>query len=106
MKTKTSSKKYNKKIKEYNEWLKVNRTMPVKEIINKTNEKLKGHFQYFGVTYNSRMINKFRYRIIMILFKWLNRRSQKKSYTWEEFNALLKYNPIAKARVTINIYDI
>ena len=35
-----------------------------------------------------------------MLYKWLNRRSQKKSYTWEGFKELLKHFGIEKPRIT------
>lgn len=47
VKRKTSKKKYNSKIKEYKMWIKRNRNMKLKCIIYKTNEKLRGHYQYF-----------------------------------------------------------
>ena len=37
-------------------------------------------------------------------FFWLNRRSQKKSYNWEEFNERLKTYPLARPRIYVNIY--
>lgn len=47
VKRKTSRKKKNIKIKEYKNWIKRNRTLKIKDIIAKTNEKLRGHYQYF-----------------------------------------------------------
>ena len=47
VKRKTSRKKKNIKIKEYKNWIKRNRTLKTKDIIAKTNEKLRGHYQYF-----------------------------------------------------------
>ena len=38
------------------------------------------------------------------LFYWLNRRSQKKSYTWEAFNTMLKEYPLARPKIYVNIY--
>jgi hypothetical protein len=44
--------------------------------------KLRGHIQYYGVSYNSKGVNQFRVQAIQIMFKWLNRRSQRKSFNW------------------------
>ena len=104
MKAKTARKKYKSKIKEFKAWIKENRHMPLKNLIDKINEKLRGHIQYFGITHNFEMVNKFRYTVIKTLFKWLNRRSQTKSYTWEEFNKMLEVYPIVKAKICVNIY--
>ena len=104
VKVKTSKKKYHSKIKEFKVWIKENRNIKIKNLISKINEKLRGHIQYFGVSNNSIMINKFRNKVIRTLFKWINRRSQKKSYTWKEFNEMQKIYPIVKAKVCVNLY--
>jgi len=51
--------------------------------------KLRGHFNYFGVTDNSRALYSFERAVQKLLFKWLNRRSQQPSFTWETFRCYL-----------------
>ena len=68
-------------------------------------KKLTGHYNYFGITDNYHMIQKFYYRSIQILFKWLNRRSQRKSYTWEEFLQMIKQYEIPKPYIRVSIYE-
>ena len=105
LKHKTSKVKFNKKLVEFNEWCKENRTMPIDDIMDIVGRKLTGHYNYFGITDNYHSICKFYYRSLQILFKWLNKRSQRKSYTKEEFKELLiKYN-IPKPRIKVDIYD-
>jgi hypothetical protein len=71
-----------------------------KELISKLNAKLRGYYNYYyGVSGNADKINKFDFFVNRILFKWLNRRSQRNSYAWEEFNALLKAFPMIKPKV-------
>lgn len=67
-------------------------------------EKLRGHFQYFGVSGNYRDISKFKFQVVKSSFKWLNRRSQKKSYTWEEFNYIMKLYKIPNAKICVDLY--
>jgi hypothetical protein len=45
----------------------------------------RGHYRYYGVTYNSKMMGNFLDETEKLLFKWLNRRSRRSSYTWEAF---------------------
>jgi hypothetical protein len=45
--------------------------------------KYRGYWNYYGVIGNFAGLRKFQYRTERILFKWLNRRSQRKSYNWE-----------------------
>ena len=72
------------------------------EIIN---IKLRGHYQYFGITDNSYSLNKFRMCINKLLWKCLNRRSQRRSYTAEEFIQLMKQIPLLQPKIYVNIYD-
>lgn len=69
------------------------------------NVKLKGHYQYFGITDNFESLARFRYSIDKMLWKWLNRRSQRKSYTNEEFTELMKQIPLLEPRIYVNIYE-
>ena len=78
-------------------------TMGVVEIVKRVNLSLVGHYNYYGVTSNGRSINCFCYRTKKILFKVLNRRSQRKSYTWEKFNNLLKKFPLAKPKICVQL---
>jgi len=104
VKRKTVRKKLRLKLKELNTWLKQNRHLRLKDIFAKINLKLKGHYQYYGITDNSPSIGLYFYRATCMLFKWLNRRSQRKSYTWEAFNDLLKVFPLAQPHIHVNIY--
>uniref|UniRef100_UPI00405718C5 group II intron maturase-specific domain-containing protein n=1 Tax=Agathobacter sp. TaxID=2021311 RepID=UPI00405718C5 len=84
MKRKTSKKKFAKKCKEIHRLIRDRRTQPLENIIKKLNQILVGYYHYYGITDNIQSLNNFRFRVIRSLFQWLNRRSQKKSYTWED----------------------
>ena len=58
--------------------------------------KLKGHIAYFGVSCNGRAVQRFLQAAIRILFKWLNRRSQRKSFTWTQFVRFMQAHPLPK----------
>lgn len=105
MKRKTAKKKYRIKLKEMNQWLMQNRHRRLKDLTDMLNVKLRGHYQYYGITDNSKCIGNFLHETRRLLFKWLNRRSQKKSYTWEGFSQLLKIFPLAQPRIYCNIYS-
>ena len=105
VKIKTAKKKYKSKVKAFKIWIKENRNKSLLYILEMVNLKLVGHFRYFGFYDNFAMINKYRYQVITNLFKWLNRRSQKKSFTWEEFNKIITIEyPIVRARVCARLY--
>ena len=104
VKRKTSRKKFKVKLKVFAEWLYHNMHTEIGELIKQVNAKLIGHYHYYGVTDNSNSICAFGYQIRRKMFEVLNRRSQKKSLTWEGFAKLEKRFPLARARIYINIY--
>ena len=105
VKRKTSKKKFKAKVKEFNEWVKsVRNKLHIDEIFDLTKQKLNGHYQYYGITDNSYMIEQFCLEIKKSLFKWLNRRSQRRSFDLEKFKMYMKYNPLPKPRICVNVY--
>ena len=90
VKRKTSGKKFAKKCREVHREIAGMRTLPVAQITKKLNQILAGYYHYYGITDNFKGIEDFSFRVRSSLFYWLNRRSQKKSYTWKAFNAMLK----------------
>ena len=65
----------------------------------KWKQKLQGHFNYYGVSGNIEMLMKYYHETLEIMFKWLNRRSQRKSCTWEGFMAMVEYYGIPRPRI-------
>ena len=104
VKRKTSKKKFAKKCKEVHRLISSIRHWTLRLIIAKLNQILVGYYHYYGITDNFRAIDSFRYRVRYSLFYWLNRRSQKISYTWNAFNDMLKVYPLAKPRIYVSIY--
>jgi len=95
LKIKTRKETLLKKIQEFYYWIKEARsTMKTREIWKTTREKLRGHYNYFGYWMNALKLNHFYWEAVKSLFKWMNRRSQKISFTWVEFQRKLKYNEI------------
>ncbi|HEU5153595.1 MAG TPA: hypothetical protein VFU03_02575 [Gemmatimonadales bacterium] len=68
--------------------------------------KLRGHFDYFGVSYNQPKLAQYYYTSIKSLFRWLNRRSQKRSFTWVQFSRKLWFNPLPKPPSGDELIDI
>jgi hypothetical protein len=61
--------------------------------------KYTGHWNYYGIIGNSKSLNRYCHETSRILFKWLNRRSQRRSYTWKAFNRLLQRFKVPPPRV-------
>jgi len=104
---KTSCKKFRMKCEEMNLWLKKVRNLKkTKEWWPILQAKLRGHYQYYGVSGNMRSVNKYYSRTLYITRKWLNRRSQRKSFSWEEFYGYLGHYPLPKPKIVHNIYTL
>jgi RNA-directed DNA polymerase len=89
MKRKTSSKKLTKAITQTEEWIKENRHRKLKELMTELNVKMRGHYNYYGITFNRKGIYHFYAEIRSRLHKWLNRRGGKTVWTWERFFTLI-----------------
>ena len=68
------------------------------------NPKLRGHFNYFGVTDNSRALYRFERAVHRLLLKWLNRRSQRRSFTWESFLRYQARHPLVKPGRLVSLH--
>lgn len=104
-KLKTMGKRMCAKLKRVTTWIKeVRNKYRLKEIWRMLILKLEGHIRYYGVSHNIRAINAFLRHAKDIVFKWLNRRSQRKSFNWEQFNLFIEANPLPKARVCHKLF--
>lgn len=104
VKRKTSGKKFKSKVKAFKEWLKAERHQDVKKLTKTIRANLIGHYRYYGVTDNSRALSVYKFQISKTVFKWLNRRSQRRSFTYDKFNLFLKRYPLPEPRIYVNIY--
>ena len=104
VKRKTSKKKFTKKCKEVHRIIRDMRTRRLAVIIKKMNQILVGYYHYYGITDNIDSLRNFRRQMRKSLFKWLNRRSQKKSYTWEQFDDMLRTYPLAEPKIYVSVY--
>jgi len=99
-KLKTRAKTMKTKLKRVNEWAKqIRHEKPMKEVWKIFKTKLRGHIQYYGVSHNIEKVNTFLYRATKIMFKWLNRRSQCKSFTWEKFRLFMRADPLPTSKI-------
>ena len=103
---KTSKKKYRASLFRVKEWIKRNRHMPSRDFMAKLNVKLLGYCRYYGVTGNRETVSNFIDEVKRLVYKWLNRRSQRKSFNWEKFNLFLKKFPIPRAKIYVNIFEL
>ena len=102
---KTSAKKFRAKAKDLNLWLKSVRNLVLtKDWWTMLGTKLRGHYEYYGVSENYTSIHKFYALAVKLARKWMNRRSQKKAMTWETMKEYLHHYPLPKPKIRHNFY--
>lgn len=83
-----------------------NRHRPVETQHATLSRKLRGHYQYFGLTMNFRSLNDVFHRVKAIWRYWLDRRSQRSRMTWERFHRLMKRWSLPMPRVVHSVVRI
>jgi len=94
LKRKTSSKRLTRAILNVSSYIQKNRHMKLRDLITSLNVKLRGHYNYYGVTFNSRSLESFYRMVRRRLFKWLNRRGGKVKLDWDRFSDLENHFPL------------
>ena len=91
VKRRTSRKKLGQSLSKFKDWAKKSRSVLSKgEMIRAARIRVIGHLSYYAIMDNLERCSYYVYRATRILFKWLNRKSQRKAYTWEQFNQALR----------------
>lgn len=78
---------------------KLRNVLPFRKLYKHLSRILRGYYNYYGFAGNYATLNRFAYAVEKMWFKWLNRRSQRKSFNWEEFKASLARFPLPKPRI-------
>jgi group II intron reverse transcriptase/maturase len=102
---KTSRVKFIQKAKAMNKWLKgIRNLVKLTEWWKTLKQKLIGHYNYYGVSGNYKALAAFYRLTLKLCFKWINRRSQKKSFNSERFSRYLSVNPLPEPRIYHSLY--
>ena len=91
-KRKTASSRLSRALRRINQWMRKCRHLPMRVQARILGQKLRGHYQYYGIRYNSRGIGRFHYEVVKRWCYWLRRRSQRayRTLNWETYLRLLK----------------
>ena len=99
----TQGERIRKKLKALNVRLAALRTHGGQAMVAYVRRHLQGHIQYFGVSGNSRSLQEYVYQAGRLLFKWLNRRSQRRSMAWDRFNQVVA-SQLPRPRIIHDLY--
>jgi len=86
VKRRTSRKKLGQGLRKFTDWARKSRSVLRKgEMLRQARSRVIGHLSYYAITDNLERCSYYNHRAKRILFKWLNRKSQRRAYTWEGF---------------------
>lgn len=100
---KTQGKRFRNKLKAVSKRLSALRTEGGKAMMDYARRHLQGHIQYYGVSGNAWALSRYRHALGRLLFKWLNRRSQRRSFTWKRARPVFS-RLLPKPRIVHNLY--
>jgi group II intron reverse transcriptase/maturase len=91
LKRRTSRKKFGESLNKLTDWARRSRSILSKaQMLGRARIRVTGHLNYYAVTDNADKCSSYVYHATQILFKWINRKSQRPSYTWDGFNQALE----------------
>jgi group II intron reverse transcriptase/maturase len=94
---KTARARLRRSLQAMNEWLKQTRNQTKRaDWWPLLAARLRGYYNYYAIGGNMKWVNRYYYRTQQLVFRWLNERSQERSYTWEQYKRLERYNPLPK----------
>jgi RNA-directed DNA polymerase len=100
VKRRTSRKKLGQSLRKFTQWARKARHVLRKgEMLRQARVRVNGHLSYYAITDNLERCSYYVYCATRILFKWLNRKSQRKAYTWEGYQQALAWVNWPKPRV-------
>jgi RNA-directed DNA polymerase len=99
VKRRTATKKYLAAVKRMTLWVKEQRHQKLARTMRTLRAKLQGTWNYYGLIGNSRRMQLFYDATCRALYKWLNRRSQKRSLTWSALRRTLTRFQVPRPRI-------
>jgi len=99
VKRRTMSKRFTRAVRSIYQWCRDHRHLPVRVQWDKLCQKVRGHYAYYGVTGNGRMLDRFLCVVERAWRKWLDRRNRERRLTWDQFNRLKKRYPLPLPKI-------
>ena len=104
VKRRTSRKKFAQSLREFTDWARKSRSFLRKgEMLRRAKSRIVGHLNYYAITDNLWRCSAYRHYATSILFKWLNRKSQRRSYTWKGYLQALRWVGWPKVNIRKNL---
>jgi group II intron reverse transcriptase/maturase len=105
VKRRTSKKKLRASLAALQEWMRENRNRHLRWLAERLRAKFQGHWNYYGVIGNSKSLQYYWHHAQKVVYKWLNRRSQRRSYNWTSFADMWQTMGIPVPRIVEGPYQ-
>jgi group II intron reverse transcriptase/maturase len=99
VKRRTMRKRLRRAMKAIAQWCRYNRHRPLQEQHRTVCQKLRGHFQYYGLRGNYRSMELLYEHTRRVWHKWLSRRSRESYIPWDKFQKLLDVLPLPTPKI-------
>jgi hypothetical protein len=104
---KTSKKRLRRALGAINHWLQEHRNrLKLPDLWRAIALKMRGHFNSFNGTDNRRALSQFQEGVRKLLFKWLHRRSQRNSFTWESLRRYSRRYPLPRPGQVVSLNPV
>ena len=104
LKRKTSKKKFRQKLEAMKDWLRSNLSTPTEQVWQTLNRKLRGHYQYYGVSDNWDYLLSYRDKVIELVSRWISRRSQRSMSKTDFYKQFLPGHPLVRPQRLTNLF--
>jgi RNA-directed DNA polymerase len=104
VKRKTAPDRFRRAVRKIALWCRRFRHQPITDQHRTLWQKLRGHFNYYGITCNGKALQRFRFEVTRLWRKWLSRRHRRGPLPWPQFNALLQRFPLPPPLVVHSVY--
>ena len=95
----------NASLHDMKQWMRTYRSSTLKTLGESLRRKLAGHCNYYGVIGNSQSLGKYWLLCGSLVYKWLNRRSQRRSHNWHGFIEMWQTWAVPAPRVVEGPYQ-
>jgi hypothetical protein len=104
VKRKTAPSRFTRALRTISRWCRLHRHDPLAEQQQILDQKLRGHFAYYGITPNFEALDRFGREVTRIWHKWLGRRRRDGVLPWAQMARLLEHYPLPRAAVVHSVY--
>ena len=100
----TSASRFRRAVRKIADWCRRHRHLPIPEQHATLSQKLRGHYESYGITGNIRALANLRHVVARVWRKWLSRRSWAGSFSWARFNRLRALFALPAPEIVHSVY--